>query len=44
MFIKGQNFDPKRRRFTEDELKPQPIIKKSRKVRTDCIAINDHFI
>lgn len=30
--IPGQNFDPKRRRFTEDELKPQPIIKKSRKV------------
>ncbi|XP_062590838.1 hepatic leukemia factor-like [Saccostrea cucullata] len=36
--IPGQNFDPKKRRFTEDELKPQPIIKKSRKVYVpdDC--------
>ncbi|KAK3099223.1 hypothetical protein FSP39_001173 [Pinctada imbricata] len=31
--IPGQgNFDPRRRKFTEEELKPQPIIKKSRKV------------
>lgn len=31
--IPGQeNFDPKGRRFTEDELKPQPMIKKSKKV------------
>lgn len=31
--VPGQeNFDPKNRRFTEDELKPQPIIKKSKKV------------
>ncbi|OWF44825.1 Hepatic leukemia factor [Mizuhopecten yessoensis] len=28
----GHNFDPKRRRFTVEELKPQPIIKKSRKI------------
>jgi hypothetical protein len=25
-------FDPKARKFSEDELKPQPMIKKSRKV------------
>ncbi|XP_021364925.1 thyrotroph embryonic factor-like [Mizuhopecten yessoensis] len=30
--IPGHNFDPKRRRFTVEELKPQPIIKKSRKI------------
>lgn len=34
----GQEFDPKRRRFTEEELRPQPMIKKSRKifVPEDC--------
>lgn len=27
----GHNFDPRTRIFTEDELKPQPMIKKSKK-------------
>ena len=32
-FLSGsENFDPKARRFTNDELKPQPMIKKSKKV------------
>ena len=31
--IPGQdNFDPRRHRFSEDELKPQPMIKKARKM------------
>ncbi len=31
--VPGQEvFDPRRRRFSEDELKPQPMIKKARKV------------
>ncbi|XP_033742026.1 thyrotroph embryonic factor-like [Pecten maximus] len=36
--VPGHDFDPKRRRFTVEELKPQPIIKKSRKifVPNDC--------
>ncbi|XP_060070859.1 thyrotroph embryonic factor-like [Ylistrum balloti] len=36
--IPGHDFDPKKRRFTTEELKPQPIIKKSRKifVPDDC--------
>ena len=29
--VPGQDFDPRTRMFTEDELKPQPMIKKSRK-------------
>lgn len=29
--VPGQDFDPRTRIFTEDELKPQPMIKKSRK-------------
>ncbi|KAK4303719.1 hypothetical protein Pmani_024293 [Petrolisthes manimaculis] len=29
--VPGKNFDPRTRCFTEDELKPQPMIKKSRK-------------
>lgn len=29
--VPGQDFDPRTRSFTEDELKPQPMIKKSRK-------------
>lgn len=29
--VPGQDFDPRTRCFTEDELKPQPMIKKSRK-------------
>lgn len=34
----GQEFDPKKRRFTVEELRPQPMIKKSRKifVPDDC--------
>ena len=31
-FPGSENFDPKARRFTNDELKPQPMIKKSKKV------------
>lgn len=32
-FYQGEEmFDPKARKFSEDELKPQPMIKKSRKV------------
>jgi len=27
----GSQFDPSKRTFTEDELKPQPIIRKSKK-------------
>ncbi|XP_069129854.1 thyrotroph embryonic factor-like isoform X2 [Argopecten irradians] len=36
--VPGHDFDPKKRRFTVEELKPQPIIKKSRKifVPDDC--------
>lgn len=31
--VPGQdNFDPRRHRFTDDELKPQPMIKKARKM------------
>ena len=30
----GKDFDPSTRAFTRDELRPQPIIKKKRKVRT----------
>ena len=30
--IPGANFDPSRRQFSLDELKPQPIIRKRRKV------------
>lgn len=34
LFILGQeNFDPTSRKFSEEELKPQPIIKKSKKVK-----------
>ena len=33
--VPGQEmFDPRKRRFTEEELKPQPMIKKARKVFT----------
>lgn len=28
----GELFNPRKHRFTEDELKPQPMIKKARKV------------
>ena len=32
--VPGINFDPTTRSFTAEELRPQPIIKKKRKVRT----------
>ena len=31
--VPGMNFDPKSRAFSDEELKPQPIIRKRRKVR-----------
>ena len=34
-----ETFDPKARKFSEDELKPQPMIKKSRKVGVLSIMI-----
>ncbi|XP_069115191.1 thyrotroph embryonic factor-like [Argopecten irradians] len=36
--VPGHDFDPKKRKFTVEELKPQPIIKKSRKIYVpdDC--------
>ena len=30
-----EEFDPRRRQFSEEELRPQPMIKKSRKVSTN---------
>jgi len=29
--VPGHDFDPRTRSFTDDELKPQPMVKKSRK-------------
>ena len=31
----GANFDPKTRSFTSEELRPQPIIRKRKKVRRE---------
>ena len=31
----GADFDPRRRAFTVDELKPQPIIRKRKKVKPE---------
>ncbi|XP_052794455.1 thyrotroph embryonic factor-like isoform X2 [Mya arenaria] len=42
--IPGQeNFDPTARKFSEEELKPQPIIKKSRKVFVTDSAKDDKY-
>ena len=35
--IPGKNFNPAKRSFSIDELKPQPIIKKRRKVSTGLV-------
>lgn len=32
LILGEETFNPKERKFSEDELKPQPMIKKSRKV------------
>ncbi|XP_060565794.1 hepatic leukemia factor-like isoform X2 [Ruditapes philippinarum] len=42
--IPGQeNFDPTSRKFSEEELKPQPIIKKSKKVFVDDYNKDDRY-
>ncbi|XP_052282359.1 thyrotroph embryonic factor-like isoform X5 [Dreissena polymorpha] len=42
--IPGQeNFDPTSHKFTDEDLKPQPIIKKSRKVFVDDSAKDDKY-
>lgn len=42
--IPGQeNFDPTSRKFSEEELKPQPIIKKSKKVFVDEHSKDDRY-
>jgi len=47
-FTGQENFDPTNRKFSTEELKPQPIIKKSKKVcvllfilqtQSDCVCI-----
>ena len=44
LFFSGsENFDPKARRFTNDELKPQPMIKKSKKVIFYVQPFKDQF-
>ncbi len=42
--VPGHDFDPRTRSFTEDELKPQPMIKKSRKQVNTVSNFLDNFI
>ena len=37
--IPGADFDPKRRHFSSDELRPQPIIRKRKKVGNTLILL-----
>lgn len=39
----AENFDPKSRKFSEEELKPQPIIKKSKKIFVDESSKDDRY-
>ena len=40
--VPGINFDPTTRSFTAEELRPQPIIKKRRKVRPEGLSSHPH--
>lgn len=42
-FSDYENFNPRVRKFTEDELKPQPILKKSKKIIIPCDMKDDKY-
>lgn len=44
MASSGREFDPRTRTFSDEELKPQPMVKKSRKQVSDKVNKNRYFM
>lgn len=44
MASSGREFDPRTRTFSDEELKPQPMVKKSRKQVSDKVNRNRRFL